>query len=602
MSQRGMARHVFAAKDLATKTVIVYSDRAEVKRVVKVHLLPGRNEVVIQNVSSVIERQSLRVEYRGKGSVQIQEVQFQEYPINEESDENDAVRPFEEQKTELEDQKGSLDDEIAIIKRRAEVLDGVAGQIGSSVATAKDPVKQQSLFLFSPEALSNLTKFLDYYGTTAKELRKELREKTRQAEKVYSQIDALERKIDQLRCSSEYDSLKRMITIVLDSELEEETEIFLSYQVYCANWKPTYDIRACNTSGDTTDKSDKIAVCYYGLIEQKTGEDWRGTEVILSTATPSVAGNVPSLSTITAGFHRPSLFRSRNGSAQRKPNSAMSDEDMGFGSFDYNDCADAAALHRRTIAQANSDMDHSVAVSYEHLPCTCFAIARPHTIVSDGSEHKVMITQVELEPTYLHETVPSKVASAFLTAAVVNTSPITFLPGPANVYLNNSFVAKTHLKSVAPGEEFRCSLGIDPAVKVEVKPAQNFHEQVGFVSRSSLLTHSQTVSLRNAKANQPVHVTVRESIPRAVDEKIKTSYQHRRVAMYTSPSRQPDQCSTFQITVISPDLKQGRTDARINKDNNLEWTCVLEPGEVKNLHVKWTAEHPIQETVVYKHN
>ncbi|KAK0405538.1 hypothetical protein QR680_018045 [Steinernema hermaphroditum] len=584
MSQRGMARHVFAAKDLATKTVIVYSDRAEVKRVVKVHLLPGRNEVVIQNVSSVIERQSLRVEYRGKGSVQIQEVQFQEYPINEESDENDAVRPFEEQKTELEDQKGSLDDEIAIIKRRAEVLDGVAGQIGSSVATAKDPVKQQSLFLFSPEALSNLTKFLDYYGTTAKELRKELREKTRQAEKVYSQIDALERKIDQLRCSSEYDSLKRMITIVLDSELEEETEIFLSYQVYCANWKPTYDIRACNTSGDTTDKSDKIAVCYYGLIEQKTGEDWRGTEVILSTATPSVAGNVPSLSTITAGFHRPSLFRSRNGSAQRKPNSAMSDEDMGFGSFDYNDCADAAALHRRTIAQANSDMDHSVAVSYEHLPCTCFAIARPHTIVSDGSEHKVMITQVELEPTYLHETVPSKVASAFLTAAVVNTSPITFLPGPANVYLNNSFVAKTHLKSVAPGEEFRCSLGIDPAVKVEVKPAQNFHEQVGFVSRSSLLTHSQTVSLRNAKANQPVHVTVRESIPRAVDEKIKTSYQHRR------------------ITVISPDLKQGRTDARINKDNNLEWTCVLEPGEVKNLHVKWTAEHPIQETVVYKHN
>ncbi|TKR82745.1 hypothetical protein L596_016425 [Steinernema carpocapsae] len=571
-----MARHVFAAKDLATKTVIVYSDRAEVKRVVRVHLVPGTNEVLIQNASSVIERQSLRVEYRGKGSVQIQEVQFQEYPISEESDDNDSIRPFEDQKTDLECEKSALDDEITILKRRAEVLDGVAGQIGNGTPATKEPAKQ-SLFLFSPEALENLTKFLDYYGSTASELRKELREKTRQAEKLYLQIDALERKIDQLRCSSEYDNLKRMISIVLDSETSEATEIFLSYQVYCANWKPTYDIRACNASGDTTDKADKIAVCYYGLIEQKTGEDWKDTEVILSTATPSIAGNVPSLSTITAGFHRPSMFRSRNGSSHRKPNSAMSDEDMGFGSFDYNDCADAAALQRRTVAQANSDMDHSVAVSYEHLPCTCFAIARPHTIVSDGSEHKVMITQVELEPTYLHETVPSKVASAFLTAAVVNTSSIPFLPGPANVYLNNSFVAKTHLKSVSPGEEFRCSLGIDPAVKVEVKPAQNYHEQVGFVSRSSLLTHSRTVSLRNAKATQSVHVTVRESIPKAVDDKIK-------------------------ITVISPDLKQARTDARINKDNNLEWTCVLEPGEVKNLHVKWTAEHPIQETVVYRHN
>lgn len=81
-----------------------------------------------------------------------------------------------------------------------------------------------------------------------------------------------------------------------------KAELHLSYQVYCVTWKPCYDIRA-STSGDVT-CSNKVKVIYYGLIEQKSDEDWRDTELILSTATPCVAGNVPTLPVLAAAFQK----------------------------------------------------------------------------------------------------------------------------------------------------------------------------------------------------------------------------------------------------------------------------------------------------------
>lgn len=86
---------------------------------------------------------------------------------------------------------------------------------------------------------------------------------------------------------------------------------------------------------------------------------------------------------------------------------------------------------------------------------------------------------IDLDCAYWHESVPSRCAAAFLSATITNTSSLPLLPGAAAVYLNNSFVSKTHLKVVAPGEEFRCSLGMDPSIKVEYKSPSCCHEQVG---------------------------------------------------------------------------------------------------------------------------
>ena len=40
-----------------------------------------------------------------------------------------------------------------------------------------------------------------------------------------------------------------------------------------------------------------LKINYYGVINQATGEDWQDTQLVLSTATPSIGGAVPELET-----------------------------------------------------------------------------------------------------------------------------------------------------------------------------------------------------------------------------------------------------------------------------------------------------------------
>ncbi|CAI4227171.1 unnamed protein product [Auanema sp. JU1783] len=231
----------FDASSLPTKNVIVYCDRAEVKRLVVANLNKGTNEIIIQNVSAVIERQSVRVD--GRGAL-IQEVQYQEMPIDTKT-ENEKVRGLEEEKLKLENERFTVEDEITSLKKRIDVLDGVAAQIAAGAASAAPSgvpsgpemvscgsqpnllARRHTItgpsniggggllgnspigFLMNEDALGNLEKFLNYYGNTTGDMKAELRKKQRESDQITEQIDILERQIDQLRCGYEYDSIKR---------------------------------------------------------------------------------------------------------------------------------------------------------------------------------------------------------------------------------------------------------------------------------------------------------------------------------------------------------------------------------------------------------
>ena len=46
--------------DCAIESVVVYRDRAEVKRAVPVHLAPGENEVIIYDLAECVDKNSIR--------------------------------------------------------------------------------------------------------------------------------------------------------------------------------------------------------------------------------------------------------------------------------------------------------------------------------------------------------------------------------------------------------------------------------------------------------------------------------------------------------------------------------------------------------------
>lgn len=583
---------------LPTKSVIVYSDRAEVKRTVAVELKKGTTEIVVENVSAVIERQSVRVD--GPGVI-IQEVHYQELPTDENL-EADKLHFLEVQKDELENERFGIEDEMASIRKRIEVLDGVAAQIavGGSFASRSPSLSNiddrklisrrhtitgdsdedvPSKFFFDESSLTNLAKFLTYYGETVRDMKKELRHRQRDCQLIAEKVDIFERQIDQLRCGAEYDKHRRNISIVVEAEAEGAVELFVSYQVYCVSWRPTYDIRA--STAEDAEQHNLVQLCYYGLVEQNTGDDWKNAEMILSTSEPSIGGSPPQLGVLWTALRRPSRrsgsSRPRQASsAQQKWMSSVSDEDKGFvGSFDYDDTSDGAAYRRMLcdIHNRSSEENSVSAKGVDHNISTCFSIPRPVTIISNGADHKLLIAKIDLPCQYFHETVPSMSASAYLSAMVTNDSTMTLLPGRGSVFVNNCFITKTHLPLVTPNEEFCCHLGVDPSIKVEYRAPKVAHEQVGFMSKSTLVTHEQVVLVRSAKLFQKVRLTLKEQVPKSRDEKIK-------------------------IAVVSPDLRT--KTARLNLDHNLEWTVQLAPGEQKELPIRYTIEHPASEHVTFK--
>lgn len=54
--------------------------------------------------------------------------------------------------------------------------------------------------------------------------------------------------------------------------------------------------------------------------------------------------------------------------------------------------------------------------------------------------------------------------------ATNNTDYLLLASNDVSIFFDNSFVTKTSLTTVSPGESFQTFLGIDPAVKVKLTP------------------------------------------------------------------------------------------------------------------------------------
>jgi len=57
----------------------------------------------------------------------------------------------------------------------------------------------------------------------------------------------------------------------------------------------------------------------------------------------------------------------------------------------------------------------------------------------------VTVALIDLEPQFHHVSVPRLSPYSFLQAKAKNTSSYTMLAGPANIFLDNNFIAKVAL-------------------------------------------------------------------------------------------------------------------------------------------------------------
>jgi len=188
----------------------------------------------------------------------------------------------------------------------------------------------------------------------------------------------------------------------------------------------------------------------------------------------------------------------------------------------------------------------------------------------------VSVAIIDLQPKFEYECVPKKSAHAYLKAKVKNTSPYALLSGPTNIFLDNNFIAKAELKAVSPSEDFTCSLGVDPAVKVTYKPIHKFREHSGLISKTVSTTYKQVIEVKNTHKDL-VKIIVIDQVPLSTEEKIRVQL--------------------LEPVIKHPERYDPSKPIRMNKMNNVEWEVEIPAGQFTELTLKYSIDHPINEEV-----
>ena len=495
------AEHLVAAKP---SEVTVYSDRAQVTRSARVSLPAGRQEVIFEGLPTRTQASGLTA---NASLGRILGVDIARVTAAEAADER--VAEIEREIRVLQDRKVDLlDDQMAAQREQAWAQ-------GAMKASGKALSDQLLVGSRGPARARALRRSLADRFEKAQE---RARRTTRGVEEVDREIRALQRERSLLG-SSGTDTWRA--TVHIDMERAGTSTVELDYLVPGATWRPRYDLRGEPAKG-------KVDLALSALVVQRTGEDWDGVRLTVSSARPSQGTDSPTLAPFFLSRPRP---RPRTRAGARAYESAP-----------------APSVARPDAAEGMKDverekkMDVAVAAVDIQLAATSFVVARSEDVPSDGTERKVLLTTSNLDADLRYVVAPKVDPRAYLVAEVENTTNFPMLPGQAGVFLSGAFLGEFGMELVAPGESFDVAFGVDSRVGVERMPrGVERNAKIG-VGKKLKSTWEWGIALKNGHP-QPIRVEVWEQVPVSGRDDVEVSL----LKSTAAPSQEPQGLLKFAV-------------------------------------------------------
>ncbi|EUC54492.1 mucoidy inhibitor A, putative, partial [Rhizoctonia solani AG-3 Rhs1AP] len=458
--------------DSIEAATVFQSNRAEIKRRVNLDLKKGQNHVHIERLPSCLNGDSIRVD--GTGTAVIFDVVYHAPSYSSSS---------------------SDDESVTTARRTLETLQ-----------KERDVAREQSQFLAS------YGKTLDSKNVNIEDIGKASKELDEARSKAYQDKQGEKR--------------GTRVTVTVLAETDGKAELMLTYVVSNASWTPLYDIRAAIAK--SPDATSKMMLHYRASITQTTGENWPEVALTLSTASPQLGSQVPTLSPWKIGFPAPPplppwrdsapIPQSRFLAHASVDESEESDDDMGFG-FDGDNTYTAPQMASRKAHVATAGV----------LSAT-FGIPGRSDIPSEEGSHKVVVAVLDLEAELEWICVPREKESVFLTCNVINSSEFTLLPGEASVFMDDNFVSKSRIEHVSPNDSFKTSLGVDSSLRVTYPSAKTLNRtatQSSFAflarERQSISAQSQRTTIRNSRLTSVSDLRVVDHLPVSTDARLKVN-------------------------------------------------------------------------------
>ncbi len=507
--------------------VTVYVDRARVVRKGKAHLTAGEQTITLDRLPTSLLDDSVRAAGRGANG-RILGVEVARDYYTETPEEDQAALQKDLQK--LQDQDAALADDDNAAAARLDFLKNLANSstniLPRGIAYGKADL----------DSVVSFSKYITDETELAQAKRREIAQKRRDL--------AREIEVVQSKLQPRYDSIQRIrINVVVEASAETDLELEVTYSVNGASWSPLYDVRLIE---------EKVSVGYLANVQQTTGEDWPAVQLALSTARPAVSTTIPELDPWYLDVYTPPM-----------PVRARAMAAPAGGAMDMAAPAPMQAPTTKLAATEAPPPPAEIATATIEATGTAvtFRVTRPVAIPSDGSPHKTVITNLDLDAKLDYVTVPKVAEEAYLRAKITNSSASILLPGPANIFHGDEFVGTTQLEIVVPNEEFEVQLGVDDRIKVERKLTERSTGKT-FIGNTRKSLFGYTISITNNLSWQ-AHVTVEDQFPVSRHEQIKSTLQ----AVSPQPSEQADM-------------------------NMLKWEFDIDPGKKQDISFSFQVEQP----------
>ena len=496
------------AADIAVRSkidkVTVFQSGAEIARTFEAAVEAGPHVLVLADLPSGMEANSVRVDGEAGGAVEITSIDarqiFVKKPSGAEGPDETERKRIDVELLRLTDERAALDGIVAAAEGQKALAENLSRLPLSGTAKPMDP---------QAAATQDWNALFDLIGA-----RLAATAKTAQDARI-KQRD-LDERIAVLRQQLQHEPLEEWerteIRIHIEASVPAKASLRLRYQVAQASWEPIYDARL-TTVGKSRPAS--LILARRASISQNTGEDWNEAKVTLSTVRPGGATAAPELASMKVMF-RPE---------PRPSQSVLENRARGLPG------APAPEASSDRPAQTTAPVEERKALVDNSPYQAAFNIAQTVTVKSGVGQKKVLISAEEVYPSIIVLAVPKLDATAYLHARFTHDGLSPLLPGAVSLYRDGVYVGQGALPLTLRGEEKELGFGPDDGVKVARVELKRAKGESGIISSSATDEQHFKITVKNAH-DWTVPVTIIDQLPVAENEQIAVEA----LPMTTEPS------------------------------------------------------------------
>lgn len=254
-------------------SVTIYPSSCRITRSKFVALKKGENRLTVNNLPHSLTEDSIRVEIEGSLETRVKDIFCEERALvlKDETEYSRMKREIEDisfEKKNLESAYSNLLNEIKLFTDKMQF---------------REYIKEDMRPVINPKSWAS---FLSLFREKLEKNKNNTRETIFKLIEINEKIKTLQANLAKYKSSEK--SRERVVTIIIDSEVDAQKKINIYYLQENVSWYPSYFLRSYP-------ERNSIEVNMFAMVKQETGEEWKDVDIILSTANPMFNCAIPQI-------------------------------------------------------------------------------------------------------------------------------------------------------------------------------------------------------------------------------------------------------------------------------------------------------------------